>query len=89
MAGGREFSAHQRKIIDRYYQNKDSIMAHKLGEIVSDLAIAAGDDKKQERLWKRAEQALKQTDADPADVRKVLASRSVEALSRLVGKIAS
>ena len=50
MAGGREYSAHQRKIIDRYYQHKDSILAHRLGELVGDIALAEGNAKKLDTL---------------------------------------
>lgn len=88
MAGGREFSHAQRKIIDRYYEHKDSILAHRLGEIVSDMALAAGDDKKLASLWKRAEKALNGSKIDPAAARRVLASKDVAELSRLAAKLA-
>ncbi|GJM19177.1 MAG: hypothetical protein DHS20C14_13900 [Phycisphaeraceae bacterium] len=88
MAGGREFSASQRKIIDRYYQHKDSILAHRLGELVSDIAIAQGDEKKLNTLWKRTEKALAGTNIDPKDAKKVLESRDVAALSRIAAKLA-
>jgi hypothetical protein len=88
MAGGQEYSRTQRKIIDRYYQNEDTIVATRLAEIVSDMALAAGDEKKLERLWKRAEQALARTKLNPAEVRTVLARRDVEGLGRLAGRAA-
>jgi len=88
MAGGREYSGHQRKIIDRYYQHEDSIVAQRLGEIVSDMALAAGDEKKLTALWKRAEKALARTKLPEGDKRRALESRDVEQLSRLIGKLA-
>lgn len=88
MAGGREFSHSQRKIIDRYYQQSDTILAQRLGELVTDIALAAGDQKKLDRLWKRAEQALAKTNLKPADTAKVLEPRDTEALARLVAKLA-
>lgn len=88
MAGGREYSSGQRKIIDRYYQNEDTIVATRLAEIVSDIALAAGEDKKLDRLWKRAEQAIARTKLNPAEVRNVLSRRDVEGLGRLAGKLA-
>lgn len=88
MAGGQEYSRSQRKIIDRYYQNEDTIVATRLAEIVSDMALAAGDEKKLERLWKRAEQALARTKLNPAEIRTVLARRDVEGLGRLAGRAA-
>jgi hypothetical protein len=77
MAGGQEYSRTQRKIIDRYYQNEDTIVATRLAEIVSDMALAAGD-----------EQALARTKLNPAEVRTVLARRDVEGLGRLAGRAA-
>lgn len=87
MAGGREYSAAQRKIIGRYYDNEDTIVATRLAEIVSDIALAAGEPKKLDRLWTRAEQALARTKLNPAMVRKVLADRDIEGLGRLAGKL--
>lgn len=86
MAGGREYSRHQKKIIDRYYEHRDTIMAQKLGEIVSELYLAEG--KKAETLWKRAEKALANLTSKDAKVKKVLDERSVEGLARLAGDLA-
>lgn len=89
MAGGQEYSKSQRKIIDRYYQNEGTIVAQRLGEIVSDMALAGGDPKKLDRLWKRAEQALARTTLNAAEVRTVLERRDIEGLGRLAGRAAS
>ncbi len=89
MAGGQEYSRNQRKIIDRYYQNQDTIVATRLAEIVSDMALAGGDEKKLDRLWKRAEQALARTSLNQAEIRTVLTRRDVEGLGRLAGRAAS
>lgn len=85
MAGGREFSAHQRKIIDRYYEHLDTITLATLGEIVSELALC-DSDKKAERLWKRAETALAKTRVGADKAREVVAARDVEGLARLVSR---
>jgi uncharacterized membrane-anchored protein YjiN (DUF445 family) len=89
MAGGQEYSRNQRKIIDRYYQNEDTIVATRLAEIVSDMALAQGDEKKLDRLWKRAEQALARTSLNKAEVRTVLEKRDMVGLGRLAGRAAS
>lgn len=89
MAGGQEYSRNQRKIIDRYYQNEDTIVGTRLAEIVSDMALAGGDEKKLDRLWKRAEQALAKTKLNEAEVRTVLAKRDMVGLGKLAGKAAS
>ena len=91
MGTGREYSAHQRKIINRYYDNIDTIISTRLGEIVTDMALAAGDQKKLDRLWKRAEQALekvtpKGSEPNP-EIAAVLRSRDVERFGQLVNKL--
>ncbi|MCC5822327.1 MAG: hypothetical protein LAT64_06300 [Phycisphaerales bacterium] len=86
MAGGQEYSRNQRKIIDRYYQNEDTIVATRLAEIVSDMALAEGDQKKLDRLWKRAEQALARSKLNQAEIRTVLEKRDIVGLGRLAAK---
>lgn len=86
MGNGREYSAHQRKIINRYYDNIDTIVLTRLGEIVTDMALAGGDEKKLARLWKRAEQALERVKEESKEVENIVESRDVEALARFVTK---
>lgn len=91
MAGGREYSSHQRKIINRYYDHIDTIVITRLGEITTDMALAMGDPKKLDRLWKRAQQALEKVKSDdgvtdPA-IEQILTSRDIEGLGKLVSKL--
>jgi hypothetical protein len=86
MGNGREYSAHQRKIINRYYDNIDTIVLTRLGEIVTDMALAGGDEKKLARLWNRAEQALERVKGESKEVEKIVETRDVEALARFVTK---
>lgn len=88
MAGGREYSQSQRKIINRYYDNHDTIVATRLGEIVTDIALADGDTKKLDKLWKRAEQALSKTSLKPELWTPIVTKRDPEALARLISKLA-
>lgn len=87
MASGREFSSTQRKIINRYYDNHDTILATRLGEIVTDIALAEDNQKKLDRLWIRAEQALSKTQLKPESWKKIIASRDPKALARLISKL--
>lgn len=84
----RDLTNHQRKIVSRYYEHRDTIMTQKLGEIVSELALAESD-KARERLWGRAETALKNLAANDARVRRVLGTRDLEGLARLVGELST
>lgn len=89
MAGN--YTRHQQKIINRYYENLDTITLQKLGEIVSELylAEAAGEKKKLETLWKRADTALAKSKAKDAQASRVVEQRDVKGLATLVGKLSS
>ena len=85
MAKGQDLSRHQRGIVKRYYKNRDTLMAQKLGELVSELYLAEG--KKADGLWKRVDKALANTDANKAEAARVVESRDLEALAALVAKL--
>jgi len=87
MAGGQEYSGSQRKIINRYYDNHDTILATRLGEIVTDIALAEDNQKKLDRLWTRAEQALTKTALKPETWKKITTSRDPKALAQLISKL--
>ena len=86
MAGGREYSKTQKKIIDRYYENQDTIVAQRLGEIVTELFLAIGNEKKTNQLWTRAEKALARSGLNKGAVARVLRERDLEGLGRLAGE---
>lgn len=88
MARGQEYSGYQRKVINRYYQNLDTITAQRLGEIVSELALCAGDEKKAGRLWERARTALAKTELNKVEVEKILNSRDLKGLALMISKSA-
>lgn len=89
MPRGQDLSNHQRKIVDRYYQNRDTIALAKLGEIVSELYLADSEAAKK-RLWSRAnkalanlvkEQAITQSQSD-----RIATTHDLNALAELVNK---
>jgi len=80
------YSAHQKKIIQRYYEHQDTIVINRLNEMVSDLYLAE-TDKKRNQLWKRVADALKKTDANPQRVKVLMEKKSVEDLARLVSEL--
>jgi hypothetical protein len=86
MAKGRHYSAHQKGIIKRYYENKDALMTQKLGEIVSELYLC-DSDKKADRLWKSARTALLNAGVVEKRVEIVVANRDLEKLAKLVTEI--
>mgnify|MGYP000430436769 FL=1 len=82
----RDLSAGQSKIVKRYYDNLDTIVATRLQELVSDLYLA-DSDAKQARLWKKAKDQLAKTPADPVQVQTIIESHDAEGLAVLVGKL--
>lgn len=88
MAKGQHLSNHQRGIVKRYYEHRDSIMANKLGEIVSELYLAT-DAKKAERLWKSARTALENTETAPAVIDQIVGSKDVRKLAEIVGRLST
>ena len=82
----RDLSNTQRKIVNRYYDNKDTIMATKLAELVTELYLST-DDKKTTRLWERALKALANTNVKPERIDAIVDARDVEKLAKLVGEL--
>ncbi len=87
MARGQHHSAYQRGVIKRYYENKDTIMYHKLGELVSELYLCE-NPKKAERIWERVERALLNMEVKKTLVQHLMEDRSVEALAEVVAELA-
>jgi hypothetical protein len=76
-------SKRQRGIVNTYYANADGAVSQKVAEAVSDIALAAGDEKKVAKLWTSVEQVLAGSSADPARAAKIIQTRDLEALARL------
>ncbi|MCX5659216.1 MAG: hypothetical protein NTW19_05765 [Planctomycetota bacterium] len=87
MAHGQDYSKNQKKIINRYYDNRDTIMTQKLGELVSEIFLCE-DDKKADKLWASAATALKNTQANPVRVAKLVADRNVKELAQVISELA-
>jgi len=75
-----EYSKHQKKIIDRYYDNRDTIMLAKLQEIVTDLYLATAEGTKK-RLWKQAASAMNNLKISPRIVEHIVAQNKPELLA--------
>ncbi|MDA1194679.1 MAG: hypothetical protein O2894_05800 [Planctomycetota bacterium] len=81
----REYTTYQRKVIQRFYDNRDAIEAQRLQELVTEIFLAGGA-KKAERLWERAAGLLERVEGLDAEVAAaVVANRDVEALAKIAG----
>ena len=86
MGSGRDFSPYQKKIVDRYYEHKDTIVLNKLGELVSDLYLCT-DSKQLSRHWEGVAKALAQLKVPESRIRRVCGMRKVELLAELVTEL--
>ena len=76
-----DYSSHQKKIIDRYYDHRDEIMLSKLEETVTELFLA-DSDKKRDRLWKKVDKAMTQLKVPPIIRKHIITGRDIEVLAR-------
>ena len=76
-----ERSAYQKEVISRYYENLDTIMLGKLGELVTELYLADTPAKK-DRLWQRAHKAMVKLKISPAIIDHIMKKRNVEILAK-------
>ena len=76
-----EHSTYQKEVISRYYENLDTIMLGKLGELVTDLYLADTPAKK-ERLWQRAHKAMEKLKVSPSIINHIMQKRNVEILAK-------
>jgi len=77
----REYSHHQCRLIRGYYQNLDTIMLQKLGDLVGELYLA-DTPAKQTKLWGRARRAMTNLKVKPAIIEHIINKRDVEILAK-------
>ena len=75
-----DYSNHQRKLINRYYENRDDIMLTKVQELVTELYLAETKAKK-DQLWGRVRKALGNLKIKPAMIDHVVESQDPEILA--------
>jgi hypothetical protein len=76
-----EYTKYQADIIRHYYQNLDSIMLAKLGDLVTELYLA-DTDAKRTRLWQRAQTAMTKLKVPPAIIDHIMKKRDVQVLAK-------
>lgn len=77
----KDYSSRQKKIIENYYQNLDTIMLQKLQELVTELYLTESDAK-WEKLWTRVEKALVKLKIKPALIRHIMKEKDVQMLAK-------
>jgi len=77
----KEYSQYQKSVISGYYNNLDSIMLQKLGELVTELYLADTKTRK-DRLWQRAHKAMVKLKIPPAIIDHIMKKQDVEILAK-------
>ncbi len=80
-----DYSKHQKKVIQRYYDNLDTILLQRLQEQVTNLYLAEG--KKRETLWKQVRGTLEKLKLPESRVDHILEQRDVTLLAKLVEEL--
>ncbi len=78
-----EYTRNQKKIIERYYDQRDTIMLGKLSELVTELYLADGESQL-DKLWDRAGKAMKNLKIKESISAHILQQRSPEVLAKHV-----
>jgi hypothetical protein len=77
----KEYSQYQKTVISGYYNNLDTIMLGKLGELVTELYLADTQAKK-DRLWDRAHKAMVKLKIKTAIIDHIMKKQDVEVLAK-------
>ena len=80
-----EYSNHQRKIISRYYDNREQIDNQRLSELVADLYLAEG--KKRAKLWQTAQDLMLRLKVPQSRVDHVVGSDDPAILAEVVNDL--
>jgi hypothetical protein len=81
----REYSNHQKKIIKRFYDNREGIDSQRLSEIASDLYLAEG--KKKDRLWKQAGEIMERLNVPKSRIEHVLKTARPDILVEVINDL--
>lgn len=81
----RNFSAHQQKVIKRYYDNKDQIDEQRLSELVTNLYLAS--PKKQAKMWESAEELMTRMKIPATRIAHVMQTKDAAVLAKVVEEL--
>ena len=78
-------SSYQERVIRNYYQNRDTIMLQRLGELVTDLFLSEG--KAKVRLWKRVAEILDKLKIPKSQIQHLVRSDNPTLVANLLKKL--
>ena len=80
-----DHTPYQRKIIERYYKNRDGILFQRLSELATDLYLAEG--KKRDRLWTQVGESLRKLELPEPRIAHLLQVRDPELLVAILNEL--
>ena len=83
----RDYSSYQKKVIQRYYDNRDQLDHQKLIELVTNIYLETG--KKLEKIWQTAEDVMQRMKVPESRIKHVMDSRDPAILAAVVEDIQS
>lgn len=83
--GMQDYTAHQQKIIKRYYENIDQIALQRLAELVGDLYLATG--KKRDKVWESAVACMRKLGVPQARIDHLTTQKKPEMVATLVKEL--
>ena len=84
----RDYSNHQRKIISRFYENREQIDSQRLSELVTNLYLT-DSAKKQEKYWATAQEIMERLDVPATRIEHVMKQRDPAILAEVVNDLQS
>lgn len=82
-----EYSNHQKKVIARYYDNREQIDNQRLSELATELFLAEG--KKRTKLWERAGELMLRLKVPESRVQHVVDTDDPAMLAEVVNDLQS
>jgi len=80
-----QLTKHQQSIVRRYYDNLDTVLLQRLGELVTDLYLAEG--KKRARIWQSVEGSLAKLGVPASRIDRVRNSDDARQLATLLQEL--
>jgi len=78
-----DYTPYQKKVIRNYYENRETLVRQRLGEVVSDLYLCASEGKAK-RLWESARKALLAAGVKPVTVKALCDKKDIKWLAEVV-----
>ena len=81
----RNYSEYQKKVIQRFYDNRDQTDHQRLSELVTNIYLETG--KKQQKSWVAAEEVMRRLKVPESRIQHVMESRDAAILAAVVEDI--